>query len=100
MRADLRKTKNMFGECWAVTVNGSTEYFHDFNTAVGRMSKKLKRIYKESCAYSMARALSANTLSIDEQDFVRKMCKCKCAGISMKQYGYLKGIHERQEREW
>jgi hypothetical protein len=100
MRAKISKTRNLYGECWAININNTLEYFADFNTALHRLNKLIKRVYKEASAYSMARTISANLLSIDEGALVRKLCKSKCKGITPKQYGYLKGIHERQEREW
>ena len=100
MRARIRKVHNFFGECWAIDINGRSEYFDTFDVALKRLNKVLKRIYKESSAYSMARTLSSTGLSIDEGALVRKLNKSKCKGITPKQYGYLKGIHERQQREW
>jgi hypothetical protein len=62
--------------------------------------KKLKRAFKEAAAYSRLVTLSINLLSTDELALVKKLTKSKCAGITKAQYGYLTGIHERQQREW
>src|SRR5271167_4239878 len=99
MRAKIRKVHNIFGECWCVEVGNYLAYFDDFHVALKQMNKFLKRAYKESSAFSMARTISVPSLAIPDRDFVRKMFKAKCKGITMKQYGYLKGIHERQQRE-
>lgn len=100
MRASIRQVRNIFGRVWEVEVAGDLHYFHTFDAAMTFLKKTLTRAYKEASAYSMARSISSNLLSIDEQALVRKLCKNKCKGITPKQYGYLKGIHERQEREW
>jgi|ERR1700688_1101243 len=100
MRASLKQVQNLYGRVWEVDVAGSLYYFADFEGARKHLNKKLKRLYKESAAYSMARTVEGSLLSCAERDLVRKLCKSKCSGITPKQYGYLKGIHERQQREW
>ena len=85
MRAKLEKKHNFFGECWVVTISGRADSFLDFQSAFAFMAKKLKRMYKEASAYSMARTISSNLLSIDEGALIRKLCKNKCAGITPKQ---------------
>ncbi len=100
MRASIRQVRNIFGNVWEVDVAGNLHYYHTFDTAMIFLKKTLTRAYKEAAAYSMARTLSSTGLSIAEGALVRKLNKSKCKGITPKQYGYLKGIHERQEREW
>jgi hypothetical protein len=48
----------------------------------------------------MILALAANLLEADELALYTKLRKNKCAGITVKQYGYVKGIYERQKRAW
>ena len=100
MRASLRQMRNLYGLVWEVEVAGNFYHFAEFDSALKHLNKTLKRCYKEASAYSMARSISSNLLSIDEGDLVRKLNKSKCKGITPKQYGYLKGIRERQQREW
>ena len=100
MRAKIYKTKVIFGTCWAVEIDKKITYYREFDTALARLNKDIKRIYKESSAYSMARTLSSTGLNLAEGELVRKLNKSKCKGITPKQWGYLKGIHERQQREW
>src|SRR5271154_4912033 len=100
MRARILKRNTLFGYNWIVVINGISVYFEDFDTAMKHMNKTLKRMYKEASAYSMARTRSSTGLNLAEGELVRKLNKSKCKGITPKQWGYLKGIHERQQREW
>ena|SRR5271165_7133225 len=100
MRAKIKKVKSLYGEIWQVSVPGNSYHYYNFDTALKFLNRYITRAYKESSAYSMARTISSNMLTCDEQDLVRKLVKPKCRGITVKQYGYLKGIHERQQREW
>jgi len=100
MRAKIYQAHNLYGKCWAVKISDKPLFFECFEDAHRYMSKTLKRMYKEASAFSMARTVSANMLNLAEKDLVRKLCRNKCKGITPKQFGYLKGIHERQQREW
>jgi hypothetical protein len=100
MRAKIYRHKDFYSSSWISEVNGDLKSFLTFEAALKDMNKRLKRVYKEASAYSIARTISSNLLSIDEGTLVRKLNKSKCKGITPKQYGYLKGIHERQQREW
>ena len=93
---------NMFGgRFWKVS-DGRGHYgvFTTFEAAKEHVDKKLKRSRKEASAYSMLQRISINLLSHKDAELVNKLLKTKCSGITPRQYGYLKGIHERQEREW
>jgi hypothetical protein len=75
-------------------------WFLTFEACSIEAKKRWKRYYKESAAFAMVSSLYSNLLSLDELDFIKHLVKVKCKGITKAQYGYLKGIHERQEREW
>jgi hypothetical protein len=88
------------GRFWTTTINGKATHYTDYDAAFKAISKRLKREYKEAAAYSRVMKVSINLLAIHEQEFVKKLQKSKCRGITPKQYGYLAGIFERQERAW
>lgn len=85
---------------WSVSFNGKTEEFNNPEAAVRWGVKQSKRFYKECAAYSMVCTTAVNLLSIKDSEFIQKLLQSKCVGITKPQYGYIKGIHERQEREW
>lgn len=72
------------------TGEGALAYAHKFIT----------RWQKESAAFSMVRQIGINLLNVADSCFIQKLQRNKCKGISKSQYGYLKGIYERQQREW
>src|ERR1700685_461515 len=100
LKAALYRTRNIYGHVWAVKVGMAISYWEDFDKARAHLNRAMTRAWKEASAYSMARTISSNQLSMAEADVVRKLCKTKCRGITPKQWGYIKGIHERQQREW
>ena len=85
---------------WKARVGNWNNWFLSFEAATLEAVKQYKRFYKESSAFSMVENIGANLLSARDQEFVAKLNKNKCKGITKRQYGYIKGIHERQEREW
>lgn len=85
---------------WRVEFNGKVEEFNSHLAAVTYADKQWKRYYKEQAAFSMLSTIAYNLLSTQEQLFVLKLQDTKCKDITKKQYGYLKGIHERQQKEW
>lgn len=85
---------------WDVTFDGKTERFNSHAAAILYANKVWKRFYKEQAAYSMIMTIAVNNLNQTELEFVTKLLQSRCKGITKKQYGYLKGIHERQVREW
>jgi hypothetical protein len=99
-KAKIYKSHTLYGYVWTVDVGKARTYWDDFDKAMSWLKRALTREVKEAGAYSMARSISSNLLSIDEANLVRKLCKSKCRGITPKQWGYIKGIHERQQREW
>ena len=84
----------------AVEFRGTRTLFEQHEGATEFALKQWKRYYKEQSAYAMLGTLSVNLLNTEELDLYNKLCKNKCRGITKAQYGYVKGIHERQEREW
>jgi len=96
MRIKLRKADKY----WIVEFRGERKIFEQYEGATNYALKIWKRYYKEQAAYSMLLGISINLLSVEEAEFYTKLSKSKCKGISKAQYGYLKGIHERQEREF
>lgn len=93
----LRKSANGYWILWFGNIN---KWFQSFEAAEREGKKIWKRYYKENAAFSMIEKIAQNILTIQELDFVRKLQRSRCKGISLKQYGYLKGIYERQQREW
>lgn len=85
---------------WDVSFNGKTERFNNPEAAQEYARKIFKRYVKESAAFSMVMQIAVNLLCQKDNEFINKLIKNKCKGISKAQYGYLKGIHERQERDW
>ena len=105
MKIKIKSHKSLFcgsfgNIFWTVTFNGKTTSYPNAEAAFQGATKRYKRFYKESAAFSMLKDLAHNMLEIKEYDFVTKLHRTKCAGITKSQYGYLKGIYERQQREW
>lgn len=102
MKLKIKCIQNPLWVCsvWRVEFNSITTDFNSNLAAITFADKQWKRYYKEQAAYSMLISLSINLLSIAEAMLHAKLLSTKCKGITKKQYGYLKGIHERQEREW
>lgn len=80
--------------------NYKPEVFSSHEAAIEATQKRWKRFYKENVAYSIVQKLSINKLSEHEKDFVLKLAQTQCKGITKKQYGWIRGLYERQEREW
>ena len=96
MKIKLRKADKY----WIVEFRGERKIFEQYEGATNYALKVWKRYYKEQAAYSMVRNLSVNLLTVEEKLFRDKLIKVSCKGITKSQYGYLKGIHERQDREF
>lgn len=97
MKALIRKDKNGY---WKARFDGYNEWFMTFEAADIWVRKTMKRYYKESVAFSILGDIGVNLLSCRERELVDKLIKNRCKGITKKQYGWLRGIHERQQREW
>lgn len=87
-------------DVWQVSFNSTVANFNNPEAAFDYGRKTYKRYYKEQAAFSMLQTIAVNLLCIRDKEFIDKLLKTKCKGISKSQYGYLKGIHERQVREW
>lgn len=85
---------------WGVEEKNTTTFFSSHKSAWEYVRKKLLRARKEASAFSMVSTIAVNLLSVQDRGLIDKLIKSKCKGITKAQYGYLKGIHERQEREW
>jgi hypothetical protein len=96
LRAKLYKTHTLYGYVWGAQVGKTITYWGDFDKALAALNRMMTRVWKEESAYSMVRTIRAIDLNVAEADLVRKLCKSKCRGITPKQWGYIKGIHERQ----
>lgn len=88
------------GFYWYVKTPTSVNAFEEHQAAILYASKFCTRWRKEHSAYSMVSTIAVNLLNVADSCFVQKLLRSKCKGISQSQYGYLKGIHERQERAW
>jgi len=97
MKATIKYDKGT--KYWRASFNNKHEWFITLQAAMYWSMKEAKRWYKESAAYSMLRAVVQDRMTVREQDFIIHL-PAKCKGITKAQYGYLKGIHERQQREW
>lgn len=101
MKMQIRSQRNVMNYIyWTVDIDGDVTTYADVEAAYKSAAKRFKRYYKESAAFSMLSKVSANLCTIDEWEFIKKIRRTKCKGITPKQYGYLKGIYERQERAW
>lgn len=104
MRLKIRKIKILYDHYWEVAGFISDKYyclhFDNFEAACKHVEKAIKRARKEASAFSMVSTIAVNLLSVQDRGLVDKLVKGKCRGITKAQYGYLRGIHERQEREW
>lgn len=101
MKIILRSNPTLNGQIfWTVQTPKSRTCYEHYEGALQFVHKYILRERKEMSAYSMVQAVSENLLNIDETALIRTLKRTKCRGITKKQYGYLKGIHERQEREW
>lgn len=90
-------TGNIF---WLVKTPTTETAYPTCHSAFDYARRYMKRHYKESAAYSRVLQVSTNLLTIQELELVQKLLRNKCKGITSKQYGYLAGIYERQQREW
>src|ERR1700744_2360772 len=63
--------------------------------AFKRLEIELQRAYWRIRAREIIPTINIRTLSAKESTFVYKMIKNNCIGRSKKQYGYLKGLQER-----
>lgn len=102
MKLKIKCIQNPLWVCsvWRVEFNGKTTDFNSNLAAITFADKQWKRYYKEQAAYSMLLTIAYNLLNSQDQLFVLKLKDTNCKSITKKQYGYLKGIHERQVREW
>lgn len=82
------------------TKDQNTAVFPTFEAARLYGWRKIKRERKEASAFAMLCNISMNFLSVKDAELVQKLKHSKAVGISPRQYGYLKGIYERQERAW
>jgi hypothetical protein len=97
----IKAVKSLSGAFYfQVIEKGNTTAFSNFAAAKESVWRRLKRERKETSAFSMLVALSINLLSMQELSLYKKLAITSCKGISPRQYGYLKGIYERQDREW
>jgi hypothetical protein len=88
------------GWFYIATQDKTTTCYSSFEAARQYGWKKLKRMQKEASAFAMISQISVNLLSVKDAELVNKLKNTKCASITPRQYGYLKGIYERQERAW
>jgi hypothetical protein len=90
---------------WSVAIpmsQGGYNYHHFISPdgAFEFAKQWIKRFYKECVAYSCLQTIAVNRLSVEEHGLIQKLLRTRCKGITKAQYGWLRGIHERQEREW
>ena len=98
MKALIRK--DQVNGYWKARFNNRHEWFHTFDAAALWAKKEMKRFYKESTAFTIVGAITTTQLACRELELVEKLVRTKCKGITKAQYGWLRGIHERQTREW
>lgn len=101
MKMEIKSIPQLIGPpWWQVIFNGGINSFPTIEGAHNHANKVWLRYRKEQSAFSMLNDVAVNLLDVKDIEFVQKLLKTKCAGITKAQYGYLKGIHERQKREW
>jgi hypothetical protein len=88
------------GRYWYVKTPTTTTHYEHAEGAFTYAQKYLLRHRKEMSAFAMLDSISINLCSVEEADLIKKLKKNKCKGITKSQYGWLKGIYERQVREW
>jgi hypothetical protein len=98
MRVLIRQDKTT--KFWKLRIGAFHAWYVSYDAAAMEAEKRWKRFYKESAAKSMLDCVSHNLLNVADQMFISKLQRTKCKGITVAQYGYLKGIYERQQREW
>jgi hypothetical protein len=101
----IKSSTSLTGELfWVVKVTTdnkiSVTSFATFDGASESVRKRILRERKESSAFSMVKNISINLLSHKDAELVNKLKSSFCLGITPRQYGYLKGIYERQERSF
>lgn len=97
MKFLIRKDSNGY---WKLRFGSYNNWFLTFEGCELQAKKLWKKYYKECAAFARASNIKINLLTVEEAQFLRSMLRKKCKGITRAQYGYLVGIHERQEREW
>lgn len=93
--------------CWRVlyykpTANGMTAYSEDFLFPDGAFIFWLqieRQNVRELSAWAKLYKLNMRLLTLRETEFIKKLLKNKCFGITKRQYGYLSGIYERQVKQ-
>ena len=85
---------------FAVYRDGNTTAFPTFEGALNSVARRILRDRKEASAFGMVCNTSINLLSIHERQLIEKLQKTKCLGITQRQYGFLKGIYDRQQKAW
>lgn len=77
-------------------LKAETKDFLFFDGAVHELQRIGPRIYREQKAYRKLPQISRQLLSAKEYDMITKLEQRSCRNISVKQYGWLCGIAERQ----
>jgi hypothetical protein len=98
MKVLIRQDKTT--KYWKLRVGSYHAWFTDYSAAAQEAQKRWLRFYKESAAKSMLDCIPHNSLNVADQMFISKLQKTNCKGITVAQYGYLRGIYDRQQREW
>lgn len=97
MRATITKAAQ---QLWVLRFLNETYAFTSFVAAQIYAEKLVTRAYKEMVAYSIICHLETWLLPSREEELVVKLRDLKCIGITKRQYGYLRGIWERQKGKW
>lgn len=104
MKIQIKSTKSLLLNevYWNVTLNNKTTSYSNYEAACIGAAKRFKRAWKEQAAWAMVQALIGwlQLLEVKEIEFIKKLMRSRCKGITKPMYGYLKGIYDRQTREW
>jgi hypothetical protein len=98
MKVLIRQDKTT--KYWKLRVGDYHNWYLSYDAAAIEATKRWLKFYRESAAKSKLDCISQNLLSVRDLDFVKKLHRSNCKGITKAQYGYLSGIYERQEKEW
>jgi hypothetical protein len=74
----------------------TSEFFIFYDGAIGKLTKIGKQIKQEQKALRYLKEIELTLLSVREYHFIVHMDASKCKNITRRQYGFLKGIWERQ----
>lgn len=71
--------------------------FHFYEGALNWWLRVEKQVTREIKAWNLLRSISLQLCEVQESKLIHGLMKTACHNISKRQYGWLKGIYERQQ---